>query len=259
MTTVTFVFFLIFGAIIGSFLNVFIIRHNTGRSLRGRSACASCGEKLLWYELIPVASFFMLRGKCRACKSRISPQYPLVETTTAIAFLLIGNNFLSGLISAERIVFSLYEMVLWALLIAISTYDIRHKIIPNGPVYAFIGLSALSLFGFLDGWGTFLFSHFFAGIGLALFPATAWFLSRGRWMGLGDAKVLLGAGFLLGPALGISALVYAFWIGAIVSLFLLSTRGKEFTMKSEIPFGPFIVLGMAIAYFLNLDLFSFLL
>ena len=99
----------------------------------------------------------------------------------------------------------------------------------------------------------------FAGIGLALFPATAWFLSRGRWMGLGDAKVLLGAGFLLGPALGISALVYAFWIGAIVSLFLLSTRGKEFTMKSEIPFGPFIVLGMAIAYFLNLDLFSFLL
>lgn len=259
MTSTALIFFFVLGAVIGSFLNVVILRYNTGRAVSGRSACASCGKKLLWHELIPIVSFIILRGRCRTCKSAISIQYPIVETLTAVIFSFIGCMFLSEPVTFMRILFASYQAVIWSLLIVISAYDMRHKIIPSGPVYAFIGLSTLSLFGFPDTWGVFSPSHFFTGIGLALFPATLWLVSRGRWMGLGDAKILLGVGFILGLSLGISALIYAFWIGAAMSLSLLSLRDRTFTMKSEIPFGPFIVLGTAIAYFFRLDLFAILL
>ncbi len=251
--------FFILGAIVGSFLNVVILRYNTGRSISGRSSCLSCGKKLFWYNLIPIISFLVQKGRCDNCKSAVAAQYPIVESVTAIIFSFIGFSLVSGPISAFSLLYALYEAIIFALLIVISAYDIRHKIIPDGLVYFFIGLSALSLFGFFNETRTFLFPHLFAGIGLAAFPTILWLVSRGRWMGLGDAKLLLGVGFILGPWLGISALVYAFWIGALFSLFLLSARGKEVTMKSEIPFGPFIVLGMAIAYFFNLNLFFLLL
>mgnify|MGYP001570046706 FL=1 len=179
--------------------------------------------------------------------------------TTAIIFVLVGTNLSSGDVALYRVLYAAYEAILWSLLVVISAYDIRHKVIPDIPAYAFIALSALSVFGFREVAGSFSLPHLLAGLGLALFPATLWLISRGRWIGLGDAKVLLGIGFLLGPSLGVSSLVYAFWIGALFSLFLLSMRGKEFTMKSEIPFGPFIVLGTAIAYFLNLNIVTLLL
>lgn len=259
MTSAILVPFFIFGAIIGSFLNVVIFRYNTGRSVGGRSACFSCGKTLRWYELVPIASFVVQRGRCARCRSVISPQYPIVEVVSAIIFLLIGWDLFSEEISSYRTFFASYEMIVWSLLIVISAYDMRHKIIPDGLVYAFIALSVVSVFGFRETIGGFSLEYFLTGLCLAAFPAILWLVSRGRWMGLGDAKLLLGAGFLLGPTLGVSALVYAFWSGAVVSVFLLSVKGKGFTMKSEIPFGPFIILGMAIAYFFDLNLFSLLL
>lgn len=249
----------VFGAVLGSFLNVFILRYNTGRSLGGRSSCATCGRDLAWHELIPIVSFAFQRGRCRGCKSAISFQYPIVEILMGALLVLIGSRFLSGTIGVTGVATSLFEVIVWSILIALSVYDMRHKIIPDGLAYAFVALSALPLFGFPDAWGDFSFSRLCAGIGLAAFPAALWLVSRGRWMGLGDAKLLLGVGFLLGPALGISALLYAFWSGAILSVVLLSVRDKDVTMKSEIPFGPFIVFGMALAYFFQLDILSFLL
>jgi len=259
MHTIFLALFAILGAIIGSFLNVIILRYNTGRTVLGRSGCATCGAALQPKELIPIVSFFLLHGRCATCKSKISPQYPIVEGVTAITFFLIGLALFSEPVTQDRLILACYEGIIAALLIVISAYDIRHKIIPNAFVYTFIGISALSLLGFPPGLEGFSLSRLYTGIGLALFPTILWLVSRGRWMGLGDAKILLGTGFLLGPTLGVSALLYAFWLGALFSLSLLSKRGKEFTMKSEIPFGPFIVLGMALAYFFNLDFFLFLL
>src|SRR3989344_148921 len=88
-------FFLCLGAIVGSYLNVLILRYNTGRSSQGRSSCMSCQKRLSWYELIPVLSYIVLRGRCRSCTSKISLQYPLVEGGLAVLFLLVYQK--SGL------------------------------------------------------------------------------------------------------------------------------------------------------------------
>ncbi|MEN9560740.1 MAG: type 4 prepilin-like protein leader peptide-processing enzyme, partial [Candidatus Parcubacteria bacterium] len=120
-----------FGLIIGSFLNVFILRKGV-RSLAGRSACMSCGRTILWQDLIPVVSWIFLRGKCRHCGSAISPQYPLVEIVTGVLFALIGAApFPIGLF--QRVLFC----VLAALLVAIAVYDMRHTIIPDEWAYTF--------------------------------------------------------------------------------------------------------------------------
>src|SRR3989339_1660823 len=84
------VFVFLFGAVVGSFLNVVILRLNTGQSIvSGRSKCFNCAKKLKWRELLPIISFVFLRGKCSACKAKISWQYPLVETITGIIFVLL--------------------------------------------------------------------------------------------------------------------------------------------------------------------------
>ena len=82
----------VFGTIIGSFLNVVILRYGTGKSFaKGSSQCFSCGKKLSWYELVPILSFLFQKGKCKGCGSKISWQYPLIETITGVLFLLIFN------------------------------------------------------------------------------------------------------------------------------------------------------------------------
>src|SRR3989344_5064114 len=86
MTFILTIIFFILGTIIGSFLNVVIFRFNTERSFSGRSGCMTCQNKLCWYELIPLISFFTLKGRCRNCKAKISIQYPIVELISGLVF-----------------------------------------------------------------------------------------------------------------------------------------------------------------------------
>ena len=254
-----------FGLIIGSFLNVVILRWGE-KGLGGRSACMSCARQLSWYEMIPVFSWLVLRGRCRTCKARISIQYPLVEAITAIVFACIGS---SGLALAPQ----LFGCAMGALLIAIAVYDLHHTIIPDAWVYLFALLALLSQLLFAPhaelGGMTFL-----AGPIAALPIFILWAVSRGAWMGFGDVKLSLGMGWLLGPVYGIAAVFFGFVIGAVISVGILlplpsvisflsrlgitslsHVRGG-FTMKSEIPFGPFLVASTFIIWLLlihNLD------
>lgn len=267
----TFIF--IFGTIIGSFLNVVILRYNTGESIvSGKSACFSCAKSLPWYEMFPVLSFIALRGKCGNCKSKISWQYPLVEFFTGVFFLLaFFKVFNHSLAFGEFIIGSsllvLYYWIIFSLLIIIFVYDYRHKMIPDLPLWIFNGLGFLSLIDlklnilpFL-GAGKFIsidWSSLFAGFVLSAFFASIWLVSRGRWMGFGDVKLVLGIGWFLGLVSGISAVILGFWIGAAVSLILLflqklNLRGKSLTIKSEIPFAPFLILGLLSVFFLGFD------
>ncbi len=227
------VFIFIFGTIIGSFLNVVILRYNTGYSpVATRSRCFNCGKILKWYELIPILSFLIQFGRCRKCRSKISWQYPLVELLTGILFLIIFLKFGYSLITG-------YWLLVISLLIVVAVYDLRHQIIPDGLVYAFDFLALLSLTSFYDFWmGTILFCFF----------GSLWLISRGKWMGLGDAKLALGLGWLLGLERGLIAVLFSFWLGAIFGIFLLFLGGKNYTMKSKIAFGPFLVLGTIIAF-----------
>src|SRR3972149_11250009 len=242
----------ILGTIVGSFLNVVIRRYNTGVSFfSGRSFCPSCGKKLSWYELVPVVSFFALRRKCAGCDSRISWQYPLVEITTGLLFLLAIFNLQFLIFNIETAMITLYYWIIWSILIVISIYDLRHKIIPDLLVFLFAGLSLVFLL-VSTGWGNILHApyywDFLAGPLFALPFAALWFFSHGRWMGLGDAKLALGIGWFLGLVKGGSAIILGVWMGAIVGLALVGISKlsiakhfhSNYGLKSAIPFGPFL-------------------
>ena len=244
----------ILGAIIGSFLNVTIYRHNTGRGFGGRSFCMSCAKELKWYELIPIISFFAQKGKCSKCKSKISSQYPVVEFLTALAFTFLFLSFPHQNLSDFILI--IYYWVIFSILIMISVYDIRLKIIPDAPVYTFIALSLLAPIlatGVLDFQ---ILLNVLSGLLLSAPFALLWILSNGRLMGLGDAKLVLGLGIMAGLPQGLAVVMLAFFIGALFSIILLICRKTGYTMKSEIPFGPFLVLSAFIALVCNFDLSS---
>ncbi len=236
------------GLLIGSFLNVVILRMNTGRSVvTGRSACARCSRTLAWYELIPVFSFLGLRGKCRTCRQPVSFQYPLVELTTAIVLIICYSRLviIGGFVAGAWISFA-FASVVACMLIVVLVYDLRHKIIPDSVVYPFILLSLVSV-GYqtvmIPGFS--LWAALLGGVLVALPFFLIWYFSKGRAMGFGDVKLALGMGWLLGLAQGYSALVVSFWIGGIAGLFLIALN-RKYNMKSQVPFGPFLILGFAI-------------
>jgi prepilin signal peptidase PulO-like enzyme (type II secretory pathway) len=250
--------FSVLGLIIGSFLNVVILRLNTQKSLGGRSACMSCQKTLCWYELIPFFSFIALRGRCKTCKTKISIQYPLVEIAAGFVFGLLFWKF-QNIFFDQTISFSLvygYYAILFSLLIAIVTYDIKHKIIPDVLSFVFGLISFLGIFIF-DGYVFYphipTFLELLSGIIIAVPFALLWLFSKGEWMGLGDAKLMLGMGFMLGLEKALSSLVIAFWSGAIFGVIFMVINKKD--LKTEIPFAPFLVLGTLLAFFLDIFIF----
>ena len=243
MSTLFLVYSFILGTIIGSFLNVVALRYNTGMTTKGRSKCFSCGKNLKWYELFPVLSFLFQGGKCRGCKSKISWQYPVIELLAGVLFFLIFYNFPP--ISIEMAYWTLYYLVITGILIVITIYDVKHKIIPDAMYYTFamIALGGLFIGNDLSIVNPSL-SDLLAGPLLALPFALMWLVSKGTWMGFGDAKLVLGIGWLLGIVDGISAIILAFWIGAIFSVLWMYVIFRKIKSRYEIPFGPYLILGM---------------
>lgn len=243
----------LFGTVIGSFLNVVSLRMRSGKGLGGRSMCMSCGKELHWSELVPILSFIFLRGACAKCRSRISWQYPTVEFLAGAIFVLIFVTFPP--ITFPAALTTLLQLIIAAILIVITVYDMKHKIIPDLLVFLF-GLAALiSLFvGGNSWWHIPGFEALIAGPFLAIPFALIWVVSGGRWMGLGDAKLTLGIGWLLGIDAGINAMILAFWTGAVMSvLWLFYTYGR-FRPKTEIPFGPFLILGMYLVLIFHIEI-----
>ena len=259
MTPILTIIFFIFGIIIGSFLNVVIFRLNTQKTFGGRSICLSCQHQLSWYELIPLFSFVFLRGRCKNCKTKISIQYPIVEFTVGLIFALLFVKF-QDVFFSDVFIFSLtyaYYAIMFSLLVVIATYDIRHKIIPDVLSVVFGILAFVGLFLFKD----YIFSvhvptllEFLSGLMIATPFALLWLVSRGSWMGLGDAKLAVGLGWLFGIYSAFSGIVIAFWIGAIVGIILI-IFSKKYGMKSEIPLAPYLVLGTLLVFLFNLSLF----
>lgn len=259
----------VFGAIIGSFLNVVIYRLGSGSGLGGRSKCLACGKILHAHMLIPLWSYLFQRGRCAFCQSRISMQYFLVECMTGLLFVLAAfvNDFSMFFSGYQSLMLFLLDGAILSTLVVITVYDLKHKIIPDRLSIIFALLAALSLllkyfFGVLPDMFTSLLGTLPVWINVAAAPllalpfAALWGLSGGRAMGLGDAKLAWGIGWFLGLTKGITAVVFSFWIAFIPSLVLLLLPQKRFTMKSEIPFAPFLVLGMLVVYAFGLDLFN---
>lgn len=258
----SFIFIFILGTIIGSFLNVVILRYNTGRGINGRSGCLSCGSTLENIDLIPIISWILLEGKCRKCRSKISVQYPLVEFFTGLLFVLLLWSAMPFFDYFNLVfLYFIWNIVIFSILIVIFVYDLRHKIIPNSLAYTFAVLALLQSIvvnPLAPNYPILSILNLLSGIIMFLPFFILWFVSRGRWIGLGDGKLALGIGWYLGFVNGLSAIILAFWIGAIFAIVLmlierLKLTDKNITMKTEIPFAPFLIAGTLIEFFLRMD------
>lgn len=242
----------ILGAIVGSFLNVVILRLPREQSLKGRSHCPSCGHQLSALELVPFFSFIFLRGKCRACGKKISWRYFGIELLTGLLFLFAGTQamfFTSlGLLDLARNLFVI------GIFIVVFMVDWEHYIILDSVlITGFIGVSLANLVLDLAGSGNFftLNGYFLNGLMGALIAAlpffVIWFFSKGAWMGFGDVKLALFLGVVFGwPLLAINLFI-AVILGGAASIFLLLLQKK--TLKSIIPFGTFLSLAGVVTLF----------
>ena len=245
MENLTYIFVFFFGLIVGSFLNCVIYRLEEGKSfLKGRSFCPHCKHKLIWQDLIPIFSFLILRGKCRYCQKKISWQYPTIEIATGLLFLSI---FIFH--------FSIFNLIIACFLIIIFVYDLKHYIIPDKVIYPAIIIALIFNFQFLivNEFSIFKFS-ILSALGAAAFFLLIVLISRGKWMGVGDIKLAFLMGLILGFPNILVALFLAFFIGAIMGIGLIAT-GKK-TLKSEVPFGPFLVAGTFLALFWGQDVIN---
>ena len=254
MSLIFYLIIFIFGACIGSFLNCLIYRLDSKQSfLKGRSFCPHCKHQLGFFDLIPILSFIIVKGKCRYCQKKISWQYPLVEIFTGLIFLLLVTCHLS-------LVTLIYYIVVSSLLIVIFVYDLKHYIIPDKiiyPVIVIVFLYRILSFGHWSlGFGIFegLKMPLIVGFSAGGFFFLIWLISRGRWMGFGDVKLGFFMGLFLSWPNILVALFSAFFIGAIIGIGLIAL-GKK-TLKSQVPFAPFLVIGTFIALFWGQNLIN---
>jgi len=269
------IFIFIFGLIIGSFLNALIYRLKVKKSVwQGRSFCPDCKKKLGIWDLIPVFSFIFLKGRCRYCHKRISWQYPAVELATGLIFVLIFYyQYLVPKTYNLTTIFSLiFYLFISSILIVIFVYDLKYSIIPDKVIWP--GIS-INLIYWLVGVFFYYIGH--QRVFYQLFPGTyqltpnplfiilgglisgGFFLilvlvSRGKWMGGGDVKLGIFMGLFLGFPQILVALFIAFVAGSLISLFLVAWHKKTF--KSQIPFGPFLVLGSFVALFWGVSIIN---
>lgn len=258
-------FFFILGLIVGSYLNVLVLRFGYAAHSNSRSECAQCGAKLNWYELIPLISYLALRGRCRSCGSRISSQYPLVE-------FLVGALFLVSFIAypPSPNLFSIAGFVallaFWASLSVVVVYDVRHTLIPLPFVYGagiFALIRTVSEAFLQNSWYPIVSAALGGGILFGLF-ALASFITKERGLGFGDAYVAGAVGLLLGVLGGVNAVILGVWAGTVAYLFLLLfsrigllTPRLRVTMKTELPFAPWLFVGAFLALFTDLSSFAF--
>lgn len=229
-----FVAYFVIGLVVGSFLNVCIYRLPEGKSIVSPpSSCGTCGHRLGVFDMIPVLSYFFLRGKCRYCGMPYSPRYALVELLTGCLFALCGLYYLPGIPLALVFVFV-------ASLVVLTFVDFDHQIILDEVLLLMLGCgSAYVFFTTGDYWDALYGMGFAGGLMLLIF-----ILSRGG-MGAGDVKLCFVLGLWLGLKASIVCLMLSFIFGGVIGVFLLATGIKG--RKDPIPFGPFLCLGAYIS------------
>jgi leader peptidase (prepilin peptidase) / N-methyltransferase len=234
----------LFSVVFGSFFNVVGLRVPIKESIiKPRSTCPKCKHTLTPLELIPVLSFLIQRGKCRQCKARISPLYPVMELLTGVLFVVVP---LALGWTAEIWV----GWTLVSLFIIITVSDIKYMLIPDKILLFFAGLFLLErIFIPLTPWWDSLLG---AAIGFTLLLFIS-IVSKGG-MGGGDIKLYALLGFVLGTKLVLMSLFIATLLGALIGIIGIGLGLVE--RKKPIPFGPFIAVGTLIAYFYGNTIFN---
>lgn len=252
MLSLLVIYAFVLGAIIGSFLNVVILRLPSEEKLGGRSHCVFCWHGLKAWDLFPLFSYLFLRGKCRYCQKRISPRYFVIELVTAILFslsvlVLQPTSFFGYLILVRA-------LVAVSALVVVFMIDWEHFLIFDNVVFASSGV-VLAINFLLDlvsktplfGLKSFFVSGIIGALAGALPFFLIWWFSKGQWMGFGDVKLALFIGVVLGFPGIFTGLFISVILGGLVSAFLLIFTKN--TLKSRLPFGTFLSVGTLVALF----------
>ncbi len=233
------------GLIIGSFLNVVIIRLPQHQSLiRPGSSCPQCRKKICWWDNVPLLSYAFLGGRCRFCKKKISFRYPMIEFLTGLVFLAAFVH------SGWSPILVLRDWPFLAILIAVTFIDIEHRIIPDE-----LSLGGL-IFGLLTGWTHpelgWIRSILGASLGFSFFYGVAWLYYQWRGhsgLGGGDIKLLAMLGAFLGPEGVFVTVLVSSVFGSVVGLAWGMAMGRKNMMKLSLPYGPFLATGGLFYYF----------
>ena len=236
------IIFMIYGIVIGSFLNVCIYRIPKEESIiTNRSHCMECGEQIKWYDLIPLVSYLILGGKCRNCKTKISIQYPLIEFINGLGYAIIV------LANGANLTSVLYCLCTSALL-ALSVIDWRSFEIPVA-FNIFIGiLGIIRLLTDIEHWHTYVIGF----LSVSGFLYLIYLITKGRGIGGGDIKLMAVAGLLIGWKNIILALGLGCVLGSIIHITLMKIQNKD----RMLAFGPYLSLGIYISMICGKELIS---
>ncbi len=226
---------LVLGLVIGSFLGALTYRLPRNVSIAsGRSKCPNCHHTISWYDNLPVVSYLILGGKCRNCHKEISIRYPLIEIATAIIFLVVGLSFTA--------------LIIACILIAIFIVDWEHQIIPDELIFIGLFIFLLSI--------NFNLTLLLPGLLSALVLLFLNLITKGKGMGMGDVKLAILVGSLVGMNFLFVWLFFSFVSGAIVGIILMTV--KVATLKYKIAFGPFLIIGLVLTIYFGQNFLSLL-
>lgn len=233
MQLIPFIVIVSFGLVIGSFLNVLIIRIPAGESIvTAPSRCMRCGKKLRWYELVPVFSWLFLRGRCSRCKSPISAQYPFVEAATGLLYAVIYSRY--GF-SIETLIYC----SMTSALLALSVIDFKTFEIPPGFNIFLLLIGIARVATDIDGWAQYIIGFFAVSVFLLL----VWLISGGRGVGGGDIKLMAVCGMILGWKLIIIAFLVGCILGSVIHLIRMAVKGEG----PVLALGPYLSAGVFLA------------
>ena len=233
--------FFILGSLWGSFSNVCIYRlPNSGNVAKGRSFCPDCKNKIKWFDNIPFFSYLFLKGKCRQCSKPISFQYFIVELLTAISFVLIFHIYGVSITTLLLLILSIFFIIIFFI-------DLKHFIIPNVLTFPLMGIGFLKSFD--PNLNQTIFPNYINSLigglfGYSIIWLIIFFYKKVRkkeGMGLGDAKLMAVIGFWFGWI----SIPFTIFISSTVALVIVipSLINQSRKMSSEIPFGPYIIIG----------------
>ena len=233
-------FIIILGGLWGSFANVCIVRLPKDKGVvAGRSSCPKCKKEILWYDNIPIISFFLLQGKCRKCKKKISFQYVVVELLSIISFLSIYYLYGLSLTTLLLIILSLAFIIIFFI-------DLKHFIIPDIITYPMMVLGFLKSFdpNLNEIFPNYIFSLIGGIFGYGIIWSIIYFYKQVKkkdGMGLGDAKLLAVIGFWF----GLDAIPFIIFLSSTTALLSVvpDLIKKTKKLSTQIPFGPFIIIG----------------
>ncbi len=246
----------IYGASIGSFVQVIASRLYVAPILKGRSKCLSCGEALRASDLVPVFSYLYLGGKCKYCKSTYGISALVIEILFGLSFLLLYQLIIVGQSTALlSFTWLVYYTALFIVLGVMALYDRAHSYIPLPFLTAFLALCAV-MFGrrlFDDPNIITVLSPLFVAAPFLFI----WLVSKGKGLGFGDVILFFGVGAFFGSLQGFAVLMISVWVGAVYGIYVKYIVDKKKDRFTAIPFVPFIVIAFLFVLFTGVDIFLF--